>query len=197
MKGWRLAIVVFRVVVVAMILGGLFIVVSCNSIPYIGWKNKLVELDENTKSAWAQVESQLQRRLDLIPNLVETVKGYAKHEDQVLTEVTRARASAGGASTVPEKMAANNQLTSALSRLMVVVEQYPDLKANQNFLALQDELAGTENRISVARQRYNDAAREYNATRRKFPYSLVAANFKEAPYFEAASEAKEAPKVKF
>ena len=184
---WSILITIGVIVVVALVCVG----------QYIGWKNKLIGLDENTKSAWAQVESQLQRRLDLIPNLVETVKGYAKHEDQVLTEVTRARASVGGASTVPEKMAANNQLTSALSRLLVVVEQYPDLKANQNFMALQDELAGTENRISVARQRYNDAAQEYNATRRKFPYSLVAAGFREAPYFEAADEAKEAPKVKF
>jgi len=164
---------------------------------YIGWKNRLVILDENTKTQWAQVESQLQRRLDLIPNLVETVKGYAKHEESVLTEVTQARASVGGASTVPQKMAANNQLSSALSRLLVVVERYPDLKANQNFMSLQDELAGTENRISVARQRYNEAARELNATRRMFPYSLVAAGVKEAPYFEAVSEAKEAPKVKF
>lgn len=188
MKAWQsVLITIGAVVVVALVCIG----------QYIGWKNKLIALDENTKSAWAQVESQLQRRLDLIPNLVETVKGYAKHEDKVLNEVTQARASVGGASTPQEKMAANNQLTGALSRLLVVAENYPDLKANQNFLALQDELAGTENRISVARQRYNDAAREYNATRRKFPYSLVAASFKEAPYFEAASEAKEAPKVKF
>jgi LemA protein len=180
-------IIIAAIVVVALIIAG----------KYFGWKNRLVELDEGTKKAWAQVESQLQRRLDLVPNLVETVKGYARHEEQVLTEVTKARASVAGASSTGEKITANNQLTSALSRLLVVVERYPDLKANQNFLALQDELAGTENRISVARQRYNDAAQVYNATRRKFPYSLVAGGFKEAVYFTAAPEAKNAPKVKF
>jgi LemA protein len=184
---YKVLIVIGIVVVLALIIAGQF----------IGWKNRLVALDENTKTEWAQVESQLQRRLDLIPNLVETVKGYAKHEESVLTEVTKARASVAGANSPSEKMATNNQLTSALSRLLVVVERYPDLKANQNFLALQDELAGTENRISVARQRYNEAARALNATRRMFPYSLVAGTFKEAPYFEAAAEAKEAPKVKF
>ncbi len=184
---YKVLIAIGIVVVIALIIGGQF----------IGWKNRLVALDEDAKTQWAQVESQLQRRLDLIPNLVETVKGYAKHEESVLTEVTQARASVAGASTPTQKIAANNQLTSALSRLLVVVERYPDLKANQNFLALQDELAGTENRISVARQRYNEAARALNATRRMFPYSLVAANFKEAPYFEAAAAAKEAPKVKF
>jgi LemA protein len=163
----------------------------------IGWKNRLVVLDESTKKSWAQVESQLQRRLDLIPNLVETVKGYAAHEETVLTEVTKARASVAGAGSPADKMAANNQLTSALSRLMVVVEKYPDLKANQNFLALQDELAGTENRISVARQRYNEAVEIFNATLRKIPYSFFAGSFKPATYFEAASEAKYVPQVKF
>ena len=188
MKGMKLAFVVIgAIVVLALIIAG----------QVIGWKNKLIELEENTKKAWAQTDAQLQRRLDLIPNLVETVKGYATHEEKVLTEVTNARASVAGANSPSEKMAANNQLTSALSRLLVVVEQYPNLKANENFLALQDELAGTENRISVARQRYNEAAQEFNATRRKFPYSLVAGGFKEAPYFEAAAEAKQVPKVKF
>jgi LemA protein len=170
------------------VVGVIILLVLIVASQVIGWRNKLVDLDESTKQAWGQVEAQLQRRMDLIPNLVETVKGYAAHENEVLTEVTN---------TTEEKINANNQLTTALSRLLVVVEKYPDLKANQNFLALQDELAGTENRISVARQRYNDAARAYNATRRKFPYSLMAASFKEAPYFEAAAGAKEAPKVKF
>ena len=164
---------------------------------YIGWKNTLVELDEGVNTAWAQVESQLQRRLDLIPNLVATVKGYAAHEDKVLNDVTRARASVAGASSTAEKIGANNELTSALSRLLVVVESYPDLKANQNFLALQDELAGTENRISVARQRYNEAARMLNSTRRKFPYSLVADSFREVVYFEASAAARVAPQVQF
>jgi LemA protein len=180
-------------IVVGILLIGVIIFASS----YIGWRNQLVQLNENTKSAWAQVETQLQRRMDLVPNLVETVKGYASHEKEVLTEVTKARASVANSGSVEEKINSNNQLTSALSRLLVVVERYPELKANQNFLALQDELAGTENRISVARQRYNDAAEVYNATRQKFPYSLIAAGFKEAPYFSSAPGAKEAPKVKF
>jgi LemA protein len=170
------------------------------AIVFFGWiniRNKLVTAQEGTTAAWAQVESQLQRRYDLIPNLVETVKGYAKHENEVFTEVTKARASVGGATTPEQKIAANNQLTSALSRLLVVAEQYPELKANQNFLALQDELAGTENRISVERKRYNEIAQAYNTMRRKFPYSLMAEGFKEAAYFQAAEGAKEAPKVKF
>lgn len=186
-----------RKYIVWIVIAGVVIVVFAGISSVIGWKNRLVELDENTKSAWAQVESQLQRRLDLIPNLVSTVKGYAKHEEQVLTEVTKARASVAGASSTAEKISANNQLTSALSRLMVVVERYPDLKANQNFLSLQDELAGTENRISVARQRYNEAAQVYNATRRKIPYSFFAGNFPEAAYYKAAEAAKDAPKVTF
>lgn len=179
------------------VVGGIILIAVIFFTQFIGWKNRLVALDENTKTAWATVETQLQRRLDLIPNLVETVKGYAKHEETVLTEVTKARASVAGAGSPQEKMTANNQLTSALSRLLVVVEKYPDLKANTNFMALQDELAGTENRIAVARQRYNEAAQALNTTRRMFPYSLVAANVKEAPYFQAAQEAKDAPKVKF
>jgi len=163
----------------------------------IGWRNRLVDLEERTKKAWADVDNQLQRRMDLIPNLVETVKGYAAHENEVLVNVTKARASVAGATTPQEKINANNQLTSALSRLMVVVEKYPDLKANQNFMALQDELAGTENRIAVERKRYNDAVNEFNSTRRKIPYSFFAGSFPEAAYFKASEEAKTAPKVKF
>ena len=163
----------------------------------IGWRNRLVDFEEQVKSSWANVDNQLQRRMDLIPNLVETVKGYAAHENEVLTKVTQARASVAGAGTPQEKIQANNQLTSALSRLLVVVEKYPDLKANQNFLALQDELAGTENRIAVERRRYNEAVQLFNKTRRKIPYSFFAGSFPEAAYFEAAPEAKEAPKVKF
>ncbi len=163
----------------------------------IGWRNKLVVLDEEVKKAWANVDNQLQRRMDLIPNLVETVKGYAAHEEKVLTEVTKARASVAGAGTPQEKIEANNQLTSALSRLLVVVEKYPDLKANQNFMALQDELAGTENRISVERKRYNEAVNAFNGTRRRIPYSFFAGSFPAAAYFEAAPEAKSAPKVTF
>ena len=135
----------------------------------IGWRNTLVDMEEQVKKTWANVDNQLQRRMDLIPNLVETVKGYAAHENDVLVNVTKARASVAGAGSPQEKITANNQLTSALSRLMVVVEKYPDLKANQNFMALQDELAGTENRISVERTRYNEAVSVFNKTRRKFP----------------------------
>lgn len=180
------------IVIAAAVLLPLFLVSQ-----YIGWKNTLVEVDENVKTAWAQVESQLQRRVDLIPNLVSTVKGYAAHEEKVLNDVTRARASVAGAGSTQEKIGANQELTSALSRLLVVVENYPNLKANQNFIALQDELAGTENRISVARQRYNEAARLYNTTRRRFPYSLVASDYEAVVYFEAAPGAQNAPQVQF
>ena len=164
-----------------------------------GTYNRFVTLDEGVKSAWAQVENQLQRRYDLIPNLVETVKGYAKQEKDVLVEVTNAWARVGGAATVPDKINANNELTGALSRLLVVVEKYPDLKSNQNFLRLQDELAGTENRISVERKRYNDAVQGYNVAIRSFPANLLAGmfGFGKAVFFEAPAAAKAAPQVKF
>ncbi len=162
--------------------------------------NRLVALQENVHSAWSQVETVLQRRYDLIPNLVNTVKGYAKHEKDVLEDVTRLRSQWAAASTVDEKVSAARQLEGGLARLMVVVERYPDLKANKNFQDLQYELAGSENRIAVERQRYNDVARIYNTSVRQFPASLVAAmgGFSaDAVYFEAKREAKEAPKVDF
>ena len=164
-----------------------------------GSYNKFVSLDEGVKSAWAQVENQLQRRYDLIPNLVETVKGYAKQEKDVLIEVTNARARVGGAGSVPDKIAANNELSGALSRLLVVVERYPDLKSNQNFMRLQDELAGTENRIAVERRRYNEAVQSYNVAVRSFPANMVAGilGFHKAPFFEAPAAAKATPQVKF
>ena len=164
-----------------------------------GTYNKFVTLDESVKSSWAQVENQLQRRFDLVPNLVETVKGYAKQEKDVLVEVTNARARVGGATTVPDKISANNELSGALSRLLVVVEQYPDLKSNQNFLRLQDELAGTENRISVERRRYNESVQAYNVAIRSFPANLLAGmyGFEKAAFFEAPAAAKTAPQVKF
>jgi LemA protein len=166
---------------------------------FAGNYNKFVALDQAVKSAWAQVENQLQRRLDLIPNLVETVKGYAKQEKDVMIEVTNARAKAGQAATVSDKITANNELSGALSRLLLVVERYPDLKSNQNFLHLQDELAGTENRIAVERMRYNEAVKIYNQTIKSFPANLIAGmfGFKEATFFEAPKEAKAAPKVQF
>jgi LemA protein len=164
-----------------------------------GTYNSFVTLDEAVKAAWAQVDNQLQRRYDLIPNLVETVKGFAAQEQKVFIEVTKARAQAGSARTVPEKIEANNELTSALSRLLVVVERYPELKSNENFLRLQDELAGTENRIAVERRRYNEAVRAYNVKIRSFPANLLAGlfGFEKQTFFEVPEAAKAAPQVRF
>ncbi|MFB3924861.1 MAG: LemA family protein [Syntrophales bacterium] len=178
----------------------IFIVVSFSLYSFFkGTYNRLVALDEQVKASWSQVENQLQRRYDLIANLVETVKGYAKHERDVLIEVTNARAKVGAAKTVSEKIEANNELSNTLSRLLVVVERYPDLKANQNFIRLQDELAGTENRIAVERRRYNEAVRGYNVQVRSFPANMVAGllGFSTAPFFEAPQAARTAPQVKF
>ncbi|OPY86475.1 MAG: LemA family protein [Smithella sp. PtaU1.Bin162] len=188
-KKKTLLIVLAVIVVLAIVLYSFF----------AGNYNKFVKMDVGIKAAWSQVENQLQRRFDLIPNLVETVKGYAKQEHDVLVEVTNARAKVGGAGNVPDKIAANNELTGALSRLMVVVERYPDLKSNQNFMKLQDELAGTENRIAVERKRYNDAVQIYNEAIRSFPANFLAGmyGFKEAAFFEAPKDAKAVPKVKF
>ncbi|MFP3912459.1 MAG: LemA family protein [Desulfobacteraceae bacterium] len=171
-------------------------------IPYSylkGTYNTLVTMEETVKGTWAQVENQLQRRYDLIPNYVETVKGYAAHEKEVFVQVTEARSKVGNANTVNEKIEANNQLSSALSRLMVVVEQYPQLKANANFIRLQDELAGTENRIAVERRRFNEAVRAYNTKIRTFPTNMVAGmfGFEKAEFFQVPKERQETPKVKF
>ena len=164
-----------------------------------GTYNTLVRLDEGIKGAWAQVENQLQRRYDLIPNYVETVKGYARHEKEVFLRVTEARSKVGTATSIKEKIGANNELSSALSRLLFVVERYPDLKANQNFIRLQDELAGTENRIAVERRRYNEAVKTYNVKIRSFPTNILAGifGFTKAEFFKVAAIAKEVPKVKF
>ena len=171
-------------------------------IPYSylkGTYNSLVTMDESVKGAWAQVENQLQRRYDLIPNYVETVKGYAAHEKEVFVKVTEARSKVAGAANISEKMQANNQLSSALSRLMVVVERYPELKANTNFIRLQDELAGTENRIAVERRRFNETVKVYNIKIRSFPTNIIAGmfGFEKATFFEVPKERQEAPKVKF
>ena len=171
-------------------------------IPYSflkGTYNSLVTMDETVKGAWAQVENQLQRRYDLIPNYVETVKGYAAHEKEVFIKVTEARSKVAGAANISEKMQANNQLSSALSRLMVVVERYPELKANTNFIRLQDELAGTENRIAVERRRFNETVKVYNIKIRSFPTNIIAGmfGFEKATFFEVPTERQEAPKVKF
>ena len=184
-----------------LIIAGVVIVIVIFSLYSLfkGSYNKFVSMDEAVKSSWAQVENQLQRRFDLIPNLVETVKGYAKQEKDVLVEVTNARAKVGGAGNVPDKIAANNQLSGALSRLLIVVERYPDLKSNQNFMRLQDELAGTENRVAVERRRYNEIVQTYNVAVRSFPGNIVAGifGFAKAPFFEAPATAKAAPQVKF
>ena len=184
-----------------LIIAGVVIVIVIFSLYSLfkGSYNKFVSLDEAVKSSWAQVENQLQRRFDLIPNLVETVKGYAKQEKDVLVEVTNARAKVGGAGSVPDKIAANNQLSGALSRLLIVVERYPDLKSNQNFMHLQDELAGTENRVAVERRRYNEVVQTYNVAIRSFPGNIVAGifGFTKATFFEAPATAKAAPQVKF
>jgi LemA protein len=189
-KGTKVFLIILAIVVV-------FVLIFYSSIK--GTYNKLVTLDEGVKTAWAQVENQLQRRMDLIPNYVETVKGYARHEREVFIEVTEARAKVGGSVTPSQQIEANTELTAALSRLLLVVERYPDLKANQNFIRLQDELAGTENRIAVERMRYNEAVREYNVYIRRFP-TVILANifgFTRAPLFEAPEEAAKPPKVQF
>ncbi|NQU12495.1 MAG: LemA family protein [Desulfobacteraceae bacterium] len=164
-----------------------------------GTYNTLVTMDEGVKAAWAQVENQLQRRYDLIPNYVETVKGYAAHEKEVFVKVTEARSRVAGATSIPDKMTANNQLSSALARLLLVVERYPDLKANTNFIRLQDELAGTENRIAVERRRFNETVRVYNTKIRTFPTNIIAGmfGFEKADFFKVPKERQEAPKVKF
>ena len=161
--------------------------------------NKFVTLEENVDQSYAQIENQLQRRLDLIPNLVNTVKGFASHEEKVLGDISDARARLAGANGPEEQSAANGELSGALSRLLVVVENYPDLKANQNFTQLMDELAGTENRIGVARQDYNDQVASFNRQVKRFPGKLVASifGFDELEYFKADAAANEAPKVDF
>src|SRR6185436_18728443 len=182
------------------ILGVIALVVIAIPVWAISTNNQLVKLQEEMKSSWAQVETVLQRRFDLIPNLVRTVKGYAAHEKEILEETTRLRSQWGAAKSVDEKAKAAGELEGALARLLVVAEQYPDLKANQNFRDLQFELAGTENRISVERQRYNDTVQAYNTRVRQMPTRLVAAFLGFQPsdaYFNAASAAKEALKVVF
>ena len=161
--------------------------------------NKMVTMNEAIDAAWAQVENQLQRRNDLIPNLVETTKGYATHEQQIFTRIAEARSRLIGAGSRDAKIDAANDLGSALSRLLVIAEQYPDLKANQQFARLSDELAGTENRIATERRRYNEAVREYNTYIKTIPAAFTARlfGFKEEKYFEAPKEAQQVPKVQF
>src|SRR3981081_1457818 len=167
---------------------------------YVGARNEMVRKNEAVKSAWAQVDVVLQRRADLIPNLVETVKGFAAQEQTVFHDIAAARAALIGAKTPSEKIAANGQLDSALGRLLVVVENYPQLKSNENFLRLQDELAGTENRIAVERRRYNETLQDYNTYISLFPNNLIASisGFaRNDAYFKADEGSRQAPKVNF
>src|SRR5215467_796773 len=198
--GMKTGLIVLGVIVLALILG-------------IGWgvgvNNDLVRSEQTVNEKWSQVQNVYQRRADLIPNLVETVKGFATQERTVLEEVTKARASVSSIQATPELVndpqafakfqAAQNQLSGALSRLLVTVERYPDLKSNQNFLALQSQLEGTENRIAVERMRFNEAVRDYNTATKRFPGSLVASfrGFREKQFFEAAPGSDQVPKVKF
>ncbi len=190
MKKISKGMIALIVVIVLIVIAAIAIVSSYNGL--VGEREKVL-------SAQSEIENSLQRRADLIPNLVETVKGYASHETEAINQVTEARTKMSGASTLEEKMEANEEISSALSRLLVVVENYPDLKASENFIQLSDELAGTENRISTTRRDYNNAAREYNTRIKKFPTSLIASifNFDEFPYFEANEGAENVPQVNF
>ena len=183
-------VVMVLVVLVAIVVGG----------SYVSSKNEMVRKNEAIKQAWSQVDVVLQRRADLIPNLVATVKGYAQQEQKVFGDIANARAGLLNARTPADKIAANGKLDGALGRLLLIVENYPNLKSNQNFMALQDELAGTENRIAVERRRYNEAIQDYNTYIGLFPNSLFAgwAGFhRNNDYFAATEGAREAPKVDF
>ena len=195
MKNWTPWIVVLCVLAIAALWG-------------INVYNNLVNQEEGVEAAWAQVENQYQRRADLVPNLVATVKGYAAHEQETLEGVIEARAKAtqitiDPTNATPEQLAAyqaaQGELSQALGRLLAVAENYPDLKANENFRDLQSQLEGTENRIAIARQQFNDAARQYNQKVRRFPGNIIAGmfGFEKKPYFEAEEGAQKAPKVEF
>jgi LemA protein len=183
-------IVLVVVVLLALLVGGTF----------ISHRNEMVRKREAVNAAWSQVDVVLQRRADLIPNLVETVKGFATHEEKVFGDIAAARAAMMGAKSPQEKIAANGQLDSALSRLLVVVENYPQLRSNENFLRLQDELAGTENRIAIERRRYNETVQDYNTYISLFPNNIVAgmSGFtRNDAYFKTEEGARQAPKVNF
>lgn len=169
------------------------------AMPIIGGYNKMVSLEQKVKVAEGNIDTQLQRRSDLIPNLVETVKGYASQEKDIFIEIAQARAKLGGAKTVGDKAQADSELGTALSRLLVVVERYPDLKSSANFRDLTVALEGTENRIGIARQDYNKSVDNYNTTIKKFPGSIIAGifRFEERTYYKASESAKEVPKVNF
>ena len=185
-------------VIVVVVIIGLIVVSAFGS--YVSTRNTLVQKNEAVKSAWSQVDIVLQRRADLIPNLVETVKGYAQQEQTVFGDIAKARSALLSAGTPQQKIAANGQLDGALGRLLLVVENYPQLKSNENFMRLQDELAGTENRIAVERKRYNDTLQDYNTYVQQFPNNIFAgwAGFKpNDAYFQASEGSRVAPKVNF
>lgn len=182
------------------IVGVLVVVVVILLSMYFSRRNQMVAMKEAVNQAWSQVDVVIQRRADLVPNLVETVKGYAQHEQEVFDNIAKARAALGGAHTPSERIAANDMLSGALSRLLVIVENYPNLKANENFMRLQDELAGTENRIAVERHRYNQAVQAYNTYIQLFPNNLVASIMgfqRNDAYFRATEGAREVPHVNF
>src|SRR6266849_5001850 len=183
------------IVVVALVLIGLLF-----GVKLMGVRNDLVTQREAINGAWSQVDVVLQRRADLIPNLVETVKGFAKHETEVFTAIANARAALIGSKTPAEKIAANDQLSGALSRLLVISENYPQLRSNENFLRLQDEIAGTENRIAVERRKYNETVERYNVAIALFPNNIVASMSgftRNDAYFKTEPGARTAPKVQF
>jgi LemA protein len=187
--GKAVAVIVILAIIVLLVFG-----------QYVSVRNTLVSKNESVKATWSQVDIVLQRRADLIPNLVETVKGYAKQEQTVFGDIAKARSALLSAGSPQEKINANNQLDGALGRLLLIVENYPQLKSNENFLRLQDELAGTENRIAVERKRYNDTLQDYNTYVQQFPHNIFAgwAGFKPNPAYFAASEgSREVPKVNF
>ena len=182
------------------VIGVLVLIVLIAFGQYVGVRNTLVAKNEAVKSAWSQVDIVLQRRADLIPNLVETVKGYVKQEQTVFGDIARARSALLSSGTPEQKIAANRQLDGALGRLLLIVENYPQLKSNENFMRLQDELAGTENRIAVERKRYNDTLQDFNTYVQQFPHNIFAnwAGFKpNNAYFTASEGSREAPKVNF
>jgi LemA protein len=195
--------------IAAVVLGAIAVIVLGVFMWGVGINNRLVTLDEGVRSAWSQVENQYQRRADLIPNLVETVKGYATQEKDVFVGVAEARAKVSQMTVTKEVLddpktfakfqAAQDQLGSALSRLLVVSENYPQIKSNENFLSLQTQLEGTENRITVERKRFNDVVQSYNTSIRQFPVSVIAGfrGFHEKPYFQAKEGSENAPQVKF
>jgi len=186
-------------IVVGVILGVIVLVAVVVGGTFVSKWNQLVTMDTDIKAKWAQVDNQLQRRADLIPNLVETVKGFAAQEKSIMESIANARAKMAGAGNVQDRIAASNELSSALSRLLVVVENYPRLKSDATFARLMDELAGTENRLSVERKRYNDSVQVYNTTIRQFPDYVIASilGFKEQPFFQVPEAARQAPQVKF